>query len=1219
MGAIRGEGVPTEIMHGMSAGFDEPVKAAAGATADYLLHGTPWLSSFEQGMQDQQQARAAFEQAHPYVAAGAQMLGGAVPFMLTGGASAAPELAADAGPVARAASAAGRFLMPGSEASLGARVAGNAALGGIYGFGMTDGSLQQRAQGALQNGALGGLIGSVEPLFKGAPGIVPALRNTAGGAIVGAGIGAANDPNHPLAAAEHGALIGGGIGLGGHLLANQAPAAVRGIADTIGPLVSQGARERRLGRVLNETIGDRPIEGAPTPGVNLTLDQATGSPELAANVDRWKGRNVDQATALATGNNAAVRSALNDVAGGGTPEQHSAAFTDQFKRAWEMVQAQRKRLWNAVPLTQPVIDSAPVKAAVERAMATLPPGLRSGVTGQLSGVADELAKFPDKVSVGDINSIKSSLWKIGNAFNPANAQEAGIARNLAGVVYKALDDQLTARGVDPTLRTAYARARNFEANAQEAFSTQRSRALQKTEVESTALRRFLNPSGGAIEGAGNIERVRQVLRSMRGDWERLQSEGAVDNKGVPYSHDELRATEQALKSHARGYFVQRVMQNAGLLKLDANDTAFLSPNRLAKVLSENQDWMRNSGLFSKSQLDVMDGVLRSSQMLGRTENLITQVGSATNRRGLTSKLEGTFFNDQVMKRLERFSKITSMLGGALVGYHAEGLIGAGMAGLLGEKVDLGIEQMVEKARAASRDLFDRAMSDPAFAKQLMMKARPAAGSMLSRGARAVLERFTTANDNLEAATHGLIAQDVARKLMQAGRPEEEAKATGAVVEHLYRAHAQRFGGAKGTAEELYAREAPTISRIDAATGEPLSQANRGQITLHAEGRNAIGLMSHADASTFIHETAHDWLERIARDAQDKAAPADLKSDVGALRHWLGVKDGAPIHDAAHEQFARAFERYLMEGRAPTPKLAGVFQRFKNWLTGIYQNASALNVPMTDSIRSVFGRMLTAPEGAAMRDPAVEEALRNMRPGPAEGARTLGQAPNPQTETPEFKRWFGESVVKDERGAPLMVYHGTNADFDQFRTAGRGLKLADGLGAHFGPVKAAEDRIRKSFGKNAEGANVMPVYLSIKKPLLARSGEPMSEGQLQSFLGRIADKIGIPKEKQRSYNAMRGLDPSVYRAIKQHLEAQGYDGIPYINSHEARGETSYIAFHPEQIKSAIGNRGTFDPNDPRIMFQRAAQDRKMAIRRSAFLMGTAAARNEANAQSQASRR
>ncbi len=58
-------------------------------------------------------------------------------------------------------------------------------------------------------------------------------------------------------------------------------------------------------------------------------------------------------------------------------------------------------------------------------------------------------------------------------------------------------------------------------------------------------------------------------------------------------------------------------------------------------------------------------------------------------------------------------------------------------------------------------------------------------------------------------------------------------------------------------------------------------------------------------------------------------------------------------------------------------------------------------------------------------------------------------------------------------------------------------------------------------------------------------------------------------------------------IRDVLEMLGFDGITHIggnimgDGHEHR---VWIAFHPEQVKSAIGNRGTFDPSDPNILNQ-----------------------------------
>jgi hypothetical protein len=54
-----------------------------------------------------------------------------------------------------------------------------------------------------------------------------------------------------------------------------------------------------------------------------------------------------------------------------------------------------------------------------------------------------------------------------------------------------------------------------------------------------------------------------------------------------------------------------------------------------------------------------------------------------------------------------------------------------------------------------------------------------------------------------------------------------------------------------------------------------------------------------------------------------------------------------------------------------------------------------------------------------------------------------------------------------------------------------------------------------------------------------------------------------------------------------IRSEGYDGVIYkpaplktVEGDEILSD-EYIVFDPKQIKSAIGNRGTYDPNDPDI--------------------------------------
>jgi hypothetical protein len=224
-----------------------------------------------------------------------------------------------------------------------------------------------------------------------------------------------------------------------------------------------------------------------------------------------------------------------------------------------------------------------------------------------------------------------------------------------------------------------------------------------------------------------------------------------------------------------------------------------------------------------------------------------------------------------------------------------------------------------------------------------------------------------------------IAADVSRQLVAAGRPADEAAAAAALVQAHYEARAARFDGAKGTAEDLYRAEAPEIrqgraSQAALELAQPqagtLEQGKRGSITLK-DSRNTIKLFKNADASTFIHETGHQWLEELMRDARDEAAPADLTKDAQTVRDWLGAK-GDTIARAQHEKFARGFERYMMEGRAPSVALADVFAKFKDWLTRIYRTVSQLRSPITDDIRDVFDRLVSTPDEKPVIAPEREE-------------------------------------------------------------------------------------------------------------------------------------------------------------------------------------------------------------------------------------------------------
>jgi len=153
--------------------------------------------------------------------------------------------------------------------------------------------------------------------------------------------------------------------------------------------------------------------------------------------------------------------------------------------------------------------------------------------------------------------------------------------------------------------------------------------------------------------------------------------------------------------------------------------------------------------------------------------------------------------------------------------------------------------------------------------------------------------------------------------------------------------------------------------FDANEASILNQSARGAYNIDTR---TISLLQNADLSTFLHESGHFYLEVLTDIARQPDAPAAVRDDVQKLLGWFGVQDLA-AWDALdlegkrphHEQLARGFEAYLFEGKAPTPELQGLFQRFRAWMVAVYRSLSALNVELSDEVRGVFDRMLASTE------------------------------------------------------------------------------------------------------------------------------------------------------------------------------------------------------------------------------------------------------------------
>jgi len=171
---------------------------------------------------------------------------------------------------------------------------------------------------------------------------------------------------------------------------------------------------------------------------------------------------------------------------------------------------------------------------------------------------------------------------------------------------------------------------------------------------------------------------------------------------------------------------------------------------------------------------------------------------------------------------------------------------------------------------------------------------------------------------------------------------------------------------------------------------------QGRTLNYSDGRRLVELFESADESTFLHETGHiflkdlemlagmgdetsiadlqivngwaewhdgdaakykntPWYEEFAeREKQIKAArkSGDTKKEEQLLREWK------------QERFARAFEIYLYEGKAPSKGLRHVFEKFVDFLTQIYNVFKTDGAKASEQVEAVMSRLVATEDEIA---------------------------------------------------------------------------------------------------------------------------------------------------------------------------------------------------------------------------------------------------------------
>ena len=164
-------------------------------------------------------------------------------------------------------------------------------------------------------------------------------------------------------------------------------------------------------------------------------------------------------------------------------------------------------------------------------------------------------------------------------------------------------------------------------------------------------------------------------------------------------------------------------------------------------------------------------------------------------------------------------------------------------------------------------------------------------------------------------------------------------------------------------EEAKAEEPEAETEL--AQERELEQASpvlkQGRIRIRRGLKSIITILKFADASTGVHELAHDWLEQMRRYATREDAPAALKADWETTKREHGITDDGKIPTKAHEQFANGYMKWLSEGTAPTHALAKLFEEFRDWMVSLFDAVKSKDIKLSDAMRGVYERLHTTEE------------------------------------------------------------------------------------------------------------------------------------------------------------------------------------------------------------------------------------------------------------------
>lgn len=139
---------------------------------------------------------------------------------------------------------------------------------------------------------------------------------------------------------------------------------------------------------------------------------------------------------------------------------------------------------------------------------------------------------------------------------------------------------------------------------------------------------------------------------------------------------------------------------------------------------------------------------------------------------------------------------------------------------------------------------------------------------------------------------------------------------------------------------------------------------KGAVEILKNGRKIIHALDAPDFSTTVHEIAHVFEEELS------------ESQRKIIKNWAETPNW---NIETSEAFARGFERYLRDGKAPNEELKNIFQKAKEWLSVIYKSISnsPISKKISPEVKKIYDDLLVKSNIDSIKEEKVDNNSENI--------------------------------------------------------------------------------------------------------------------------------------------------------------------------------------------------------------------------------------------------